>query len=137
MVAHAEYVIFYDDACDICRRSRQAVERMRPTAAIRFIDSNDVRAVGEFPQMANADRQGQMYVLDPAGRLSGGYDAMVSLAGALPLVAWLTPVLRLGPVRAVGRRVYRWVASNRYRLGGQTPCHAGACAVNPSGGSRP
>jgi predicted DCC family thiol-disulfide oxidoreductase YuxK len=121
------YLVFYDAQCRICRRGRQAVERLRPMAAVRFVDSNDAREMGKYPEMS---ARGQMYVLDPAGRLSGGYDAMVALAPILPAFAWLGGVLGLGPVRALGRRAYRWLAANRYRLGGQAPCHVGACQIN-------
>jgi predicted DCC family thiol-disulfide oxidoreductase YuxK len=121
------YLVFYDGQCRICRRGRQMVERLRPTAPVRFVDSNDAREMVKYPEM---DSRGQMYVLDPGGVLSGGYDAMVALAPVLPAVAWLSDLLGLGPVRAVGRRAYRWLAANRYRLGGEAPCHAGACEIN-------
>jgi predicted DCC family thiol-disulfide oxidoreductase YuxK len=121
------YLVFYDGHCGICRRGRQMVERLRPTAPVRFVDSNDAREMARYPEM---DARGQMYVLEPGGRLSGGYDAMVALAPVLPAVAWLSGLLGLGPVRAVGRRAYRWLAANRYRLGGEAPCHAGACEIN-------
>jgi predicted DCC family thiol-disulfide oxidoreductase YuxK len=121
------YLVFYDARCRICRRGRQTVERLRPTAAVRFVDSNDAREMARHPEV---DARGQMYVLDPAGRLSGGYDAMVALAPILPAFAWLGGLLGIGPVRALGRWAYRWLAANRYRLGGQAPCHAGACEIH-------
>jgi predicted DCC family thiol-disulfide oxidoreductase YuxK len=126
----ASYLIFYDGLCQICRRGCQAVERLRPTAPVRFIDVNDTAQMARFPQIPAADARGQMYVLEPGGRVTGGYDALVSLSPILPAFAWLTPLLALAPVRAIGRRAYRWVADNRYLLGGQAPCHAGACGLN-------
>jgi predicted DCC family thiol-disulfide oxidoreductase YuxK len=128
------YIVFYDGHCRLCRRGRQTIERLRPAADLRFVDVNDARALAAYPALAGADVLGQMYVLDPAGRLSGGYDALVALAPAMPLFAWMSPLLSLRPLRAVGRRLYRWVAANRYRLGGQRPCHAGACALNAASG---
>ena len=53
------------------------IERFRPTAPVRFVDSNDTREMARHPQM---NARGQMYVLEPAGRLSGGYDALAALA---------------------------------------------------------
>jgi predicted DCC family thiol-disulfide oxidoreductase YuxK len=125
------YIVFYDGQCRICRRARRTLERFGPTAPLRFVDVNDGTELARFPEMAGADVRGQMYVREPGGAISGGFDAIVALAPVLPAVAWLSPVLRLRPVRAVGRRAYRWVADNRYRLGGQAPCHGGACAFNP------
>jgi predicted DCC family thiol-disulfide oxidoreductase YuxK len=122
------YLIFYDGQCRICRRGRQMIERMRPSAPIRFVDSNDAREMAKYPKM---DARGQMYVLEPSGRLSGGYDALAALAPIMPAVSWMSRVFTLAPVRAMGRWAYKWLAANRYRLGGQANCNEGACQLNP------
>jgi predicted DCC family thiol-disulfide oxidoreductase YuxK len=119
----------FDGTCRICQRSRVMNERMRPSAAVRFVDVNDARMLARYPQMDNADAMGQIHVLDPSGNLTGGYDALVALAPALPPVAWATKLLGLGFVRRLGRSAYRWVAATRYRLGGQASCHDGACQL--------
>jgi predicted DCC family thiol-disulfide oxidoreductase YuxK len=129
-MAAAPHLIFYDARCTICQRSRQFVERMRPTAPLRFIDINDRAALSHYPQISVADTQGQMHVLDPAGHVTGGFDAMITLAGLVPATAWLTPILRLRPVTAIGRAAYRWFASNRYMLGGQRACTAETCRLH-------
>jgi predicted DCC family thiol-disulfide oxidoreductase YuxK len=123
----AAYIVVYDGQCRICRRGRQMIERLGPTTPVRFVDANDRRALAQYPEAAGADVRGQMHVVDPAGQVTGGYDALVALAPVLPVVAWARGVLGWGPVRAVGRRAYRWLAANRYRLGGQVSCHAGPC----------
>src|SRR5207253_9722857 len=64
------YLIFYDSQCRVCRRGRQLIERLRPRSPVRFVDSNDAGEMARYPQM---NARGQMYVLDPTGRLSGGY----------------------------------------------------------------
>jgi predicted DCC family thiol-disulfide oxidoreductase YuxK len=123
------YTVLFDGTCRICQRSRVMIERLRPTSPVQFVDVNDGRALANYPQMRGADALGQIHVLNPAGELSGGYDALVALAPTLPLFAWATRLLGLEPVRRLGRRAYRWVAANRYRLGGQASCHDGACQL--------
>jgi predicted DCC family thiol-disulfide oxidoreductase YuxK len=130
------YIVFYDGLCRICRRARGSLGRFAPAGAVRFVDVNDSVELARFPEMVGADVRGQMYVREPGGAVSGGFDALVALAPLMPAVAWLSPLLRVSPVRAVGRRAYRWVADNRYRLGGQAPCHDGACGFNPEIGRR-
>jgi predicted DCC family thiol-disulfide oxidoreductase YuxK len=130
----ATYLVFYDGLCQICRRGRQTVERLRPSVPVRFVDVNDALQMSAYREVPAVNTRGQMYVLDPGGRVTGGYDAMVSLAAILPAFAWATGVLGSAPVRAIGRRAYRWLADNRYRLGGQAPCHAGACGLHPVAG---
>ena len=122
------YHIFYDAQCRICRRGRQMIERLHPSARVVFVDSNDAREMARYPHM---NSRGQMYVLDPANRLTGGYDALAALAPIIPLVSWMSGFFKWSPIRAIGRRAYAWLAANRYRLGGQAPCHAGACAIKP------
>jgi predicted DCC family thiol-disulfide oxidoreductase YuxK len=127
----APYLIFYDGLCQICRRSRRIIERLRPSAPVQFIDVNDRAQMAAYPHFPDVHVRGQMYVVDPAGQVAGGYDALVSLSTILPPLAWLSGMLRLPPLRAIGRRAYRWIADNRYRLGGQKACHDGACGLHP------
>src|SRR5215217_2064529 len=102
------YTVLFDGTCRICRRSKLMIERMRPRADVRFVDVNVRRELDRYPQMSGADALGQIHVLDPAGRLTGGYDALVALAPAIPAVAWATRFLGWEPVRKLGRRAYRW-----------------------------
>jgi predicted DCC family thiol-disulfide oxidoreductase YuxK len=129
--AAAPYLVFYDGLCRICRRSRSIVERLRPSAPVRFVDVNDPAQMARFPHLPEVHVRGQMYVVDPAGHVAGGYDALVSLSTILPALSPLTWFLRLPPLRALGHRAYRWIADNRYRLGGEKPCHDGACGLHP------
>jgi predicted DCC family thiol-disulfide oxidoreductase YuxK len=123
------YYVFYDANCRICARSRRAIERLKPSAELAFVDVRDPAAMAPFPMVDRQAGLRQMFVLDPVGRLAGGYDGFVSLVPALRLLRPLRHVLGWRPVRAVGRRVYRWVARNRYRLGGAVSCENGACRI--------
>lgn len=129
MRAAQTYTVFYDAQCQICARSRRAIERLRPSSDLVFVNVQDPSAMSAYPMVDRAAGLGQMFVLDPSGSLSAGYDGFVSLLPTLPPLRLLRHVLRWPPVRALGRRVYRWVARNRYRLGGSPSCEAGACRV--------
>ena len=128
-LATGGYYVFYDAQCRLCARSRRTIERLRPTADVTFVDVQDPEAMERFPMVDRAAGLRQMFVLDPAGRLAGGYDGFVALLPALRLLRPLRHVMRLAPVRAAGRRVYAWVARNRYRLGGRVTCDDGACRI--------
>ena len=123
------YTVFYDANCRLCAASRRRLERLRPRARLTFVDVRDDAMMRDFPMVDRAAGLRQMFVLDPAGNVAGGYDAFLSLAPTIPLIRPLRHVLRLPPVRAVGRGVYRWVARNRYRLGGAVSCEDGACRI--------
>jgi predicted DCC family thiol-disulfide oxidoreductase YuxK len=125
------YTVFYDANCRLCVRSRRALERLRPRAELVFVDVQDDAAMRAFPAVDRAASLGQMFVLDPRGRLAGGYDGFLSLVPTIPILRPLRRALRWGPVRFAGWKLYRFVARNRYRLGGAVSCEGGACAVAP------
>jgi predicted DCC family thiol-disulfide oxidoreductase YuxK len=126
------YIVFYDANCRLCVRSRRTLERLRPRAEVVFVDLRDDAAMGAFPMVDRAASLGQMFVLDPDGGLAGGYDGFLSLAPTIPLLRPVRRVLKSGPVRWAGWKVYRWVARNRYRLGGAVSCEGGACGITPA-----
>ena len=127
------YTIFYDANCRLCAGSRRTLERLRPRADLTFVDVQDDGAMRRFPMVDRGASLGQMFVMDPGGRLAGGYDGFLSLVPAIPFLRRLRGVLRWAPVRAAGVRVYRWVARNRYKIGGSVggsmSCDGGSCRV--------
>ena len=123
------YTVFYDANCRLCARSRRTLERLRPRAELTFIDVRDDNAMLRYPMVDRAASLGQMFVLNPAGTLAGGYDGFVSLAPSVPFLRHFRCVLKWAPVRFIGHRIYRFVAHNRYRLWGAVSCESGACAL--------
>jgi predicted DCC family thiol-disulfide oxidoreductase YuxK len=129
VAAPSRYVIFYDGRCRFCTNSRRTVGRLPARAELQFVDINDARLMSRYPTIDPHAAQGQMFVLSPDGSLAGGFDAIVALLPALSGLRRIRPLLSPEPVRRVGRTLYRWVARNRYRLGGMTTCADGACRV--------
>ena len=126
------YTVFFDGHCRLCTDSVGRLQRfkVRGGADVRYVNVQDLAALSAYPQIDPAAALGQMHVLTPTGRVAGGFDAVVAL---LPAFRWLRawgPFMRVPPVRAVGRVVYRWVARNRYRIAGKThTCVDGACKI--------
>lgn len=124
------YFVFYDGNCRICTRSRRMIQRLRTSADLVFVDAQDPAAMRPFPILGRDASLGQIHVLNPAGELAGGYDGLLALVPALPTFRPLHPLLRWRPVRALGAKVYRWIARNRYRIGGSVSCENGACRIS-------
>ena len=126
------YTVFFDGHCRLCVDSVARLRRFRVRrgADVRYVDVQDLAALSAYAQIDPVAALGQMHVLTPTGTVGGGFDAVVAL---LPAFRWLRvwgPFLRVPPVRAVGRVVYRWVARNRYRIAGRThTCADGACKI--------
>ncbi len=123
------YVIFFDGQCPVCIRSRQAVQRLKADADLRFVDINDPDNLRRFPMVDAQEAHQQLFVLDPHGYLAGGYDGVVSLTRAIPGLRFLEPLLRWSPLRRLGWRIYRWVARNRYSLSRSLPQSHPGCKV--------
>jgi predicted DCC family thiol-disulfide oxidoreductase YuxK len=123
--------VLYDGACGLCRRSRRTLERLDGAGRLSFVDIHDPDvAAREFPALRWDDLMDEMHVLDPEGRSTRGFFAFRTLAGVLPALRALWPLLWIPGVPFVGRRVYRWVARTRGRS-----CEDGTCALH--GGPHP
>lgn len=103
----ARLTVLYDARCAFCRRSKAIGE---------WLDW--FRTMNWQPA---PEAQGSIVVIKNGQRRTH-WQAVKTLALHTPLV-WLTvlPILALLPVfDPVGERLYRWIARNRYRLGGDT-----------------
>lgn len=124
------YVVFFDGHCQFCTDSVNRLRRFRRRAEVAYVDVHDPAALSAYPQVDPAAALGQMHVLTPSGKVAGGFDAIVALLPALRGLWLAGPMLRLPPIRAVGRATYRFVARNRYRISGTTGCHGGTCRIS-------
>jgi predicted DCC family thiol-disulfide oxidoreductase YuxK len=108
--------VFYDSLCPVCRRSRRLLERLDWRGRLEFMDIHD-REVAEaaLPDVTYADMLREMYVKRADGRHFAGYFALRALAPALPLLWPLVPLMWLPGAAWLGRRVYAWVARNRFK----------------------
>src|SRR5436309_25528 len=102
-------VVLYDGACTFCTRWARRAERWLPKRGFRFA-----------PLPVAGD---EMKVVTTTGEMLGGADAAVYLARHMWWAWPVWAVSRLPGVMAVLRRGYRWVAANRYCVGGA--CHFG------------
>lgn len=117
LTARGEYVVFYDARCGLCRWSRRMIERLGAGVPMRWIDVHDRGELMHWSAIDPEATQHQVFVLDPEGRLHGGYAAAVTLlAATTSVVRVLRPVLLSGPMRLIGGKAYHWVSQNRHWL---------------------
>ncbi|HEX8913768.1 MAG TPA: DCC1-like thiol-disulfide oxidoreductase family protein [Humisphaera sp.] len=132
-MAHAtqppRYVVFYDGHCRLCTDSKRTLAQMDSSADLQFVNVQDWSVLSRYPQVDPAAALGQMHVITPDGTVHGGYDALVALLPAFPSLKVFHPLMAGRLARDLGRRVYRWVAANRYKVAGTTGCAGGACKL--------
>ncbi len=82
-----------------------------------------------FPQLAEGDFNSGMRLIHQDGSLSVGADAVYEISRRLRWVKYLAWIYRLPLAGALARRVYGWIAANRYRLAGEC---AEDCETGPA-----
>jgi predicted DCC family thiol-disulfide oxidoreductase YuxK len=124
-----QYVVFYDGHCRLCTDSVRTLRQMDATADLRYVDIRAGSELAKYPQINPAAALGQMHVIAPNGVVTGGFDAILALLPVFPSLRAFRPLLSVPLIREAGRRIYRWVARNRYRIAGATGCAGGACRI--------
>ena len=126
-------VLIYDGQCAICQGSVGWVRRLDWRHRFELLDAHDPSVARRFPELAPAALMSAIHLITPEGTILTGYDAVRYQVRFLPLLAWLTPILRLPIMDRWGPRLYGLVARNRYRLnrllGRPVACEAGTCHV--------
>jgi len=131
-------VLFYDGQCGFCLES---VKRLRVLDLFGWVDPLDFHAQPDLstlhPGLTPERCHSEMVLLEPDGRLSGGFDAFARFCWRLPLLWWCAPFVCLPGARWVGRRLYRWVAEHRYFLHRNPMCTTNQCAIREAGNGSP
>jgi predicted DCC family thiol-disulfide oxidoreductase YuxK len=119
--------VLYDGDCRLCRRAIALIRSLDLWDAIVPVAASDPRRRAH-PALTDEMLARDLHAVAGA-RIARGYDAYVWIASRIPLLWPLALLMRVPPVAAVGRRLYRRVADTR-------AC-AVAAPVAPSAGPSP
>jgi len=119
--------LLYDGACPRCRASTALVTACDPDRVIEPVDLTAVSVTSIHPSLTREACMRAMHLVRADGRIRVGYDAMVTLAGWLPLFWPLYCLGILPPVAWIGRRVYNQMAASRPR---DVPCTDEVCEAS-------
>lgn len=115
--------MIYDGHCGFCRRSMAAFLAFDGLGQIR---ARDFRREPS-PVVSDAQMEKALHLVTPEGRAIEGFDAYRHAVLRVPGLWWMLPLFYLPWVsRAVGRPVYRWIASHRMVI--SDDCGA-ACSI--------
>ena len=135
--ARGRAVLLYDGRCGFCVES---VKRLRILDLFGWVDPLDFHVQPDLsklnPALTPERCRSEMVLIEPNGRVSGGFHAFARLTRRLPLLMWLAPLVHLPGASWVGTRIYRWVAAHRYLLHRHAMCQANQCAL-PTAGTNP
>jgi predicted DCC family thiol-disulfide oxidoreductase YuxK len=122
------YRLVYDGRCHFCRQSVARLAVMDLLGRLRFIDYHGVQDPQALhPLLTTQKVRSQIHLLDPQGRLNGGFFAFRRLGLILPMMMPWLPVLYFPGMGVVGPVVYQWVAKNRYIWHRHQVCRDNMC----------
>lgn len=127
-LTHGKGVVLFDGECPLCLKS---VHILRRLDWFNRLDFQNARDWDQIPvNDANLVQERlieEMHVLRPDRQKAyAGFRAFRWIAGRLPLLWCLYPLLFLPGIPTIGQRIYLWIAKNRFHL---VPCHNGICTI--------
>jgi predicted DCC family thiol-disulfide oxidoreductase YuxK len=131
-------LLLYDGRCGFCLES---VKRLRVLDVFGWVDPLDFHRQPDLarihPLLTPERCRSEMVLVEPDGRLSGGFQAFARFTLRLPMLMPLAPFAHLPGADWIGTRVYRWVAEHRYLLHRNPTCSTNACGLPapPAGGN--
>lgn len=132
MSGAAQLEVYTDGQCPLCRWMREKVDRRDRFQRIKWLDYREPEVQASTPYSFQ-ELDAEMHAREIAGgNWSAGYHAWLEVMRVLPRWHYLAPLLSIWPFTALGRLLYRAVATRRYKLfGAPPPCDAsGVCALH-------
>jgi predicted DCC family thiol-disulfide oxidoreductase YuxK len=120
--------VLYDDLCEFCRWTASELRRWDRDHALRFTPFHDVPRDPLLRELLSGhDLADHVHVVDGAGRVAVGGEAILAIVGRLPGGAPVTRLFELSPPAAkaldLGYRVLnrqRGIVADTFRLNGPT-----------------
>ncbi len=109
--------VFYDAECPFCRRGVKSFGPFFTRRGFRWLPMQTPGTTARL-KVTEAELRREMKLLRADGKLLGGIDAWICL---LQSAWWLWPLglfLELPGIHLLADLTYRWIARNRYCLGG-------------------
>ena len=114
---NAMLTALYDGNCVICRSTCEAMRALDWRNRIEFVDLHEGGAWrSRCPHLSHEQLMLEIHVIDGEGEVYAGFDGTRRMLRATPLGKPLWLLLRLPGLDALGARVYRFIARQRYRI---------------------
>ena len=122
-------MLIYDGQCNFCRASVGSLRRLDWTGRLAYISLHDPRVSQRWPELSHEQLMEQIWLVTENGGRYGGADAMRYLSLRMPSLWLAAPLLNFPFAMPLWRKIYRWIARNRYRVAGRN-CENGGCSLH-------
>ncbi len=120
--------IVYDGHCGFCRHSLAQLKTMDLFDAFEPVDFQGLADLTLIhPRLTKKAVASQLHLVEPDGKLFGGFEAFRRMCFSLPMCYPLIPVLYVPGMGVLGPLIYQWVAQNRYFFHSNAVCGNNAC----------
>ncbi len=121
-------IVVFDGQCNFCRLSVRHLEIMDLWGRLQMRDFHTMEDLTLLhPDLNHAKAASQLYLIEPDGRLSGGFFAFRRLSLLLPMLYPCIILFYFPGTGLMGPWVYAWIAKNRYLFHINPICVQNAC----------
>ncbi len=121
-------VLIYDGHCGFCRESLIKIQTLDLFATLSYVDLhtvNDFKAL--HPKLTKELAMSQFYLIEPNGKIFGGFDVFRRICFTMPMLYAMIPVFYFSGMRTIGSWIYKLIAKNRYLFHSNKTCQNNAC----------
>jgi len=108
--------LIYDGECGFCQGAVSWIRARSGPDAFEFLPCQDPERARRYPEMPQAECLTAMQLVLPDGRVLPGEKAIPEILKRLRGWRILAALFRVPGTGFVARRVYAWVARNRYSI---------------------
>lgn len=113
--------LVYDRDCELCRWSQGVLSAWDREGRIRYLPFQDPQFERWFPDEERDGPPRAIFFIDRDRRLWVGVEAFRRMLPYLPYGKLVSALFYLPGARWASKRIYEWVARNRYRFGRVKP----------------
>lgn len=122
-------IVVYDGECRFCLKQVDRIQRRDRQSIFDYSPRQEEGLVERFPKLAEVDFDSGMRLIERDGTIHAEADAVYEIARRLPLWRGMAWLYRIPGLNWIFRRIYAWIAKNRYRLASKCEVD-GECQVD-------
>jgi predicted DCC family thiol-disulfide oxidoreductase YuxK len=108
--------LIFDGACGFCQGAVSWIRSRSRPGDFEFLPCQDPERARRYPAIPEEECMQAMHLVLPDGRILAGDRAIPEILERLAGWKWIAALLKLPGTGFLARRVYAWVARNRYTI---------------------
>lgn len=120
--------LVYDGHCQFCLESVKRIRTLDMFLSLELVDYQEHEDLSKFhPHLTHKEASSQLHLVEPGGKLYGGFNVFRRICFTLPMLYPLIPILYFPGMKWIGAIVYKFIAKNRYFMHFHPICKTNSC----------